>query len=313
MTSNSINISDARGGLWAYLELMQIGCVFAAMADVLAGCLFAGWGLEHAQGMALLLAAAGGLHCGGCVLGDWFDLSRDSAERPWRPIPSGRVSPGGALLLGIVLLLGGWLIACCVSQMTGLIASAIVVCVLIYGGWAKSTIAGPAFMGACRGLYLFMGLMVVADQLTGMKVFLAWSMMLYIASLTWFASGGNGPGRRVQLLTAGAGMMFAVIFVCLLYLFGDMEHWWYLALGLVMIGLIGGKVNVAAASLSPDTIQGALKTFVLLAVIFDAMIVFAARGPYTSAIVAALVVPAALSDGLLRRRTGSCRSQAASS
>lgn len=108
-------------------------------------------------------------------------------------------------------------------------------------------------------------------------------------------------------------MMFAVIFVCLLYLFGDMEHWWYLALGLVMIGLIGGKVNVAAASLSPDTIQGALKTFVLLAVIFDAMIVFAARGPYTSAIVAALVVPAALSDGLLRRRTGSCRSQAASS
>ena len=44
----------------------------------------------------LLLLASACLYCGGMVWNDYFDRAQDKLERPSRPIPSGRVSPGEA-------------------------------------------------------------------------------------------------------------------------------------------------------------------------------------------------------------------------
>ena len=48
------------------------------------------------------------LYCGGMILNDYLDRSIDAQERPNRPIPSGRVSPQTALILGIASLLLGF-------------------------------------------------------------------------------------------------------------------------------------------------------------------------------------------------------------
>ena len=47
------------------------------------------------------------LYCAGMVLNDYWDREIDSIERPDRPIPSGRVSPGYARNIAVMLLFAG--------------------------------------------------------------------------------------------------------------------------------------------------------------------------------------------------------------
>src|SRR5207302_1510764 len=53
------------------------------------------------------VAASTLLYWAGMVWNDYFDLAQDRKERPLRPIPSGRVTPRMAALLGTGLMLAG--------------------------------------------------------------------------------------------------------------------------------------------------------------------------------------------------------------
>lgn len=62
----------------------------------------------HLIGIGLLAAAAMSLiYCGGMVLNDYVDHEVDAAERPGRPIPSGRIGASFSKRLAIGLLVGG--------------------------------------------------------------------------------------------------------------------------------------------------------------------------------------------------------------
>ena len=50
------------------------------------------------------------LYCGGMVWNDYFDVEQDRRERPFRPLPSGRIAPSEAVRLGIGLFAGGGLL-----------------------------------------------------------------------------------------------------------------------------------------------------------------------------------------------------------
>src|SRR5437867_3441682 len=94
----------------AYAQLLRIPNVFTAMADIFLGWL-AVWHWNYQPPpvitLFLLLGATFCLYCGGMVLNDFFDMAEDRRERPFRPIPSGRVSWRTAGVLGIFLLLAG--------------------------------------------------------------------------------------------------------------------------------------------------------------------------------------------------------------
>ena len=60
-----------------------------------------------ATAVGLTLLAATCLYAGGMVLNDVFDLAIDRKERPERPLPSGRISPRAAALVGWILLIAG--------------------------------------------------------------------------------------------------------------------------------------------------------------------------------------------------------------
>ena len=92
-----------------YLELLRPATVVTALADVLAGYAVAGRGSPGA--LPGLLVATACLYAGGIVLNDVFDRRIDAVERPERPIPSGRVSAGGAAGLGGALVVSGVLAA----------------------------------------------------------------------------------------------------------------------------------------------------------------------------------------------------------
>src|SRR5690606_30392529 len=99
------------------------------------------------------------LYGGGVVFNDFFDSELDATERPERPIPSGGVSMGAAALLGAVLFAIGMIVTSPLGMITVLIALSIIWMSLVYDRWAKHhSVAGPLFMGLCRGFNLALGM-----------------------------------------------------------------------------------------------------------------------------------------------------------
>ena len=65
------------------------------------GSLTIGLGYAYASLAAVLVAA------GGYVINDYYDIDTDSIAKPWRPIPSGKVSPSQAYRLAHILIAAG--------------------------------------------------------------------------------------------------------------------------------------------------------------------------------------------------------------
>src|SRR5215218_7927386 len=106
-----------------YLELLRPANVATALGDVLAG--FALAGLGNRPSLPWLLLATVCLYGGGIVLNDVFDRDLDRAERPERPIPSGRVGVAQAATFGGALLIVGVGAAAMASPAALLMAAAI--------------------------------------------------------------------------------------------------------------------------------------------------------------------------------------------
>jgi 4-hydroxybenzoate polyprenyltransferase len=177
-----------------YLELVRPANVATALADVLAG--YAVAGLANHRALGWLLVSTACLYAGGVVLNDVFDRDIDRAERPERPIPSGRVSTGAAAGLGAALLALGILFASLATAGAAMVAAAIGASVLLYDAWGKRQgLLGPVNMGMCRGLNLLLGVAAAPSMLVQ-----AWPLALlplvYIAAVTAVSRGEVHGGRR---------------------------------------------------------------------------------------------------------------------
>ncbi|MGV3763602.1 UbiA-like protein EboC [Parapedobacter sp.] len=187
-----------------YLQLMRPANIVTAISDVLAGTAIA---LLHVpQGsvldghvLAALIIATIGLYGGGVVFNDVFDADLDARERPERPIPSGKVSIGGATKLAMALFFIGVAAASMVGVLPAVVAFSIVVMCLFYDKWAKHhPVAGPLAMGVCRGLNLALGMSYSVAAL-GQVWFIALVPVVYIAAVTTISRGEVHGGRRPPL------------------------------------------------------------------------------------------------------------------
>ncbi|WDT75423.1 MAG: UbiA-like protein EboC [Candidatus Manganitrophus sp.] len=193
--------------LKSYLELIRAANLWTAAADIFAGAAVVG-----AAGPAILLLALStiGLYGGGVVLNDVFDAERDAAERPERPIPSGRVSRRSAALFGTVLLLFGIGAAFMTGLASGLLAIAIALSAVCYDAWTKEhPIVGPLNMGLCRGLNLLLGLSA-APLLLFDYAPLGLIPLTYIAAVT-LTSKGEVHGGRQKTILLSIGLIGAVL------------------------------------------------------------------------------------------------------
>ncbi|MEU2395639.1 SCO3242 family prenyltransferase [Streptomyces sp. NPDC007369] len=147
----------ARRTLRAYAELVRAPAAATVPGDVLAGALASGRGAgPRTLGLA---GSSVCLYWAGMALNDWADRELDAAERPERPLPSGRIRPGAALAaaagltaagLGLAALAGG---RRTVLRRTLPLAAA----VWAYDLGAKQTPLGPAVMAAARALDVLHG------------------------------------------------------------------------------------------------------------------------------------------------------------
>ena len=152
----------------AYLQLLRLPNVFTAMADILLGFLFTHASLEPWPEFALLLCASSLMYLAGMVLNDYFDQEQDARERPFRPIPSGRVSARTARSLGWTMVLAGAGLGWGVTALTGtlrpgVVATLLAMAIVAYDAMLKKTPAGPLAMGVCRMLNVLLGMSAAGE------------------------------------------------------------------------------------------------------------------------------------------------------
>ncbi|WP_031066201.1 SCO3242 family prenyltransferase [Streptomyces sp. NRRL WC-3742] len=140
-------------GLRVLAELVRAPAALTVLGDTLTGAAAAGRG--HGLRAVRLAAASTCLYWAGMALNDYADRHVDAEERPERPIPSGRTSPGTALATASALTGAG--LALATGSTTLPIALPLAATVWAYDLKLKNTPYGPAAMAAARALDVLLG------------------------------------------------------------------------------------------------------------------------------------------------------------
>jgi 4-hydroxybenzoate polyprenyltransferase len=288
--------------LLPYFQLMRLPALFTALTDTFAGFMMT-LGLAPFSDLYLLLIATTGLYLSGMVFNDVFDVKQDTAERPERPIPSGRVPWTNAVILGVVLMLIGLGAAAAVSPHCLKLAGLIAVAVLAYDAVLKKTWLGPVAMGSCR----FLNISLAASA--GVSSFAPWQgtfqrphlglamgIGLYIVGLTFFARTEALEKSRKKVLILGiviANAGLGVLFWLVNFWPGDIAPSnVYFGLGIVALVLNRRWIR-AISNPEPRFVQAGVKSGLLSLIVIDALIVYWKTGePTYSLIVLAALLPA---------------------
>ena len=286
-----------------YLQLIRLPNVFTAAADSLAGWVVVRGSFEEPRRWLPLAAASMAIYAAGIALNDVFDYQTDLAERPGRPLPSGRVSRRFAAILGGVLLAAGPLLAAASGSATSAaVASGLALCVLGYDLGLKRTLLGPELMGACRGLNILLGASQ-APALGGPRVWLfAGALAVFVSGLTWISRHEAVAGRRGGAIL-GSALQGSALLALLALCTGRIGRASAAGLGpgrglvglavLAGIAWVVGRVDLRAIRVpDPTSLQGAVKTGVLSLVWLDVGVVAALMGTGYALVVAALWIPA---------------------
>ena len=262
--------------MWAYLQLMRPANIVTAWADILlgyaaAGALTTGENLNFAV-LGWLILATTGLYGGGVVFNDVCDANLDAVERPERPIPSGRASLSGAILLGTGLLGMGIIAAAMVSGSSAILATIVAITALLYDKYGKhQTVLGPLNMGACRGGNLLLGVSAVPAAV-GDRWYLALIPIIYIAAITAISQGEVYGGRKITGIVAIALIGLVIGNIVGLGLLPEYTLLVTLPFLTLFSALVLPPFIRAAITPSPELIQTAVKAGVLSLIVLDATI-----------------------------------------
>lgn len=305
-TPLSADSGEPAGQLRAWLQLLRIANLPTALADVAMGFLFVQ--LVVTPGDALLLATlmlcSALLYSAGMVLNDVFDLPVDAEERPFRPLPSGRVSLATARAVGWGLLLSGIVAGGLASLQNRTIAPAgialiLAACVVAYDVWLKRTAVGPVAMGTCRALNVLLGMSAVSAAWQFEHGLVAAAIGVYIAGVTQLARNEAGRSDRFSMGLGITAMVFGVVLLAWFPQWTDrltpllQRQPWRWALVLSFFGaIIAWRSLYALADPTPARVQIAVKQAILSLIVLDAAVVLAVRGPEPALAVLVLLLPA---------------------
>ena len=158
----------------------------------------AGGAVDGARALPLLLALSL-FYLGGMYLNDAFDAALDAAERPERPIPSGRVGRGTVFALGFAMLGSGlalllWIglgLAGGTGYWPAASGLALATAILFYDWHHKNNPLSPLVMGLCRVLVYVTAGVSVAVPLPATLWLAAGALLCYLIGLTTIAKQEN--------------------------------------------------------------------------------------------------------------------------
>jgi 4-hydroxybenzoate polyprenyltransferase len=259
-----------RSVIKGYLQLMRPANLPTAAADIFAGAALAGilTASFPILPLVLLVFASVFLYAGGVVLNDVFDFSIDKVERPERPIPSGLIPIKSAAFFGCILLVIGIVCAFLVTQLSGFLALALAVSIVLYDGFSKKNgFLGPLNMGLCRGLNLILGMSVLGELNNWWYAIIP---LVYIFAITLISRGEvHGKNKKHIIL---AGVLYAVVISAVITIvMVETTNLWQTLPFLLLFAFLVYKPLVQAYQLnSPERIKKAVIAGVLSLIVLDA-------------------------------------------
>ncbi len=279
--------SSFRPRVLAFAQLMRLPNVFTAFADIaMTACVgvavLPSIGEEYVRTIALLAAASACLYLAGMVWNDVFDLAEDKRDRPFRPLPSGRIALRTAAILGSILTLAGVGLAVLAGAVG--IGIGLACAVLLYDAWLKRTPVGPVAMAACRFLNVMLGLSAIPEELLadGVRVHVAGVVGIYIVGVTWFARTEASASNRWHLRGAatviGVSLVLALTLKARLTVSPGPAAFLFPYLLVAFGFFVGLPVARAIGKPGPREVQIAVKRCVLGLVALDAVLATAFVG-----------------------------------
>lgn len=292
----------------AYAELLRLPNVFTAAADIAMGFLFTHprvpfpeLSSDAAGAVSGLIAVSCALYLAGMVLNDVFDHRVDARERPFRPIPSGRVSVVTARRLGFALLgLGigmAWgLSLVFTTAIPGIIATLLAACVVAYDGSVKNTLAGPLLMGGCRFLNVMLGMSLAVPFVRADGLLAAAGIGVFVTGISWLARTEANPSARWPLVLGAALLVVGLaILSCIAWLRDVVvARGRWVAFWSILAVLVAWRCVPAIARPSPRSVQAAVRSAIQSLIVLDAAVTFAAQGAPWGIAVLCLLLPAFL-------------------
>lgn len=206
--------------LFPYLQLVRPANIVTAISNVIAGFVVTLYFFNHKpdhSSLGYLILSTIGLYGGGIVFNDFFDSEIDALERPYRPIPLGRVKKNYAGILGITLFSSGLLYAFQVSLTGFIIALIICICCFIYNLKTKYyPWLGGFTLALCRGFNLLLGTTFAPDAIYQLYPIILIPFWLTIAIT--YISKSEVEGANKLKLTCVALLYIMTILTLLLFI-----------------------------------------------------------------------------------------------
>jgi len=159
------------------------------LPTVWSNCL-AGWLLGGGGTVWILVVICLGATClyiGGMFLNDAFDVEFDREYRRERPIPSEQITLKEVWRWGFAWLGAGMVILVLLGKSTGVFATILLVCIVLYDAIHKVIAFSPILMSACRFFLYVLAASAARQGVSGLAVWAGIALAAYIIGLSYLA------------------------------------------------------------------------------------------------------------------------------
>lgn len=268
-----------------YLQLARLPNVFTAPTNIMAGYLTITPVPDlHFADLGILMTSSALLYASGIIFNDYFDVEEDRKERPFRPIPSGKISRETALRLGIVLMSSAVLVTIAVSWESFAISVLLAGAIIAYDYRLKhSRFFGPLTMGGTRFLNVILGaspsILQHGQSSLMQPLFAAASVLSYVVIISVLSrkeTVGTSQWKISVLISLSYAIAASIAIATVLGFFK-------VQIFSVLIPFVVVQSIILKQSRSGDAVavQGGIKWMVISIIILDSAFVSGAAGlPY---------------------------------
>jgi len=167
----------------AYLQLVRVPGIFTAFSNILLGFFVFQNEFTDYFYLIYLLASSGFLFSAGMTLNDYFDYNIDKKERPFRPLPTGKISIRTAAFLGYSFLVAGNMFSLIIGLQTFVLTLLMTILILSYNAKLKTiSVIGIINLSSIRFLNVILGTTIVALNYENMII--AIPIAIFIAGIS---------------------------------------------------------------------------------------------------------------------------------
>lgn len=212
-----------------YLRLCRVSNLPTVWVNTLAGCVLSGGALSAGK-VGLLLAAVSGMYCGGMAMNDLVDAAIDAARKPFRPIPSGRISRRQAVLACLALFGSSMTFFLAAGTLPFQAALFLLALVIVYNLCHKLSPLAVIPMAGCRSMIYVTAGLALSGALPLPLLTLAALQFCYVTLLSALARLEKGS---TPLMLAGISVLDGLFLACAA------------GAGWIAAGLVGGAATLA--------------------------------------------------------------------